>query len=471
MPGGAHDNMRAWTPEEDEIIMSMVAKIGCKWTEIVKHLDDRTLSSVRNRYQRIEKGIKLANDPNAELKNRCHACGELKRGHSCKAKRGGGPQVDLPSLTAKQRQPPPPAVHGGFNFGGLTVPTMMMPGAPNYAPPPGPSYHPSLKRTRSGSRLVPAEPTAQPQQQLPAPAQPQLPVRQNSDSRVHGGAGHTGFSVDVAAAMPGMQRSNTSFFSDLFKSDAFSPTSTEMLKAWADSPHAGLVANDSSAPPSLRRVASGGGLAAGGEAPKMTRAVASYLTSLDQGVGMLNGGVAGLASLTSSVVPSPALLPSGVTTTTTSAWLPPGAVLPGSLPGPFGGAAISRQPSITRSGSFSRGPSGLSRQPSIGVFDGNGASQGSSGSSTMMPPGLGRSDSSFLKNNSFVNGLFDTSATLESAPPANAVPALAAGSSFSNLLADPPGIGRQDSELSVSGRLRSAFGSSPRGSRIGSPRH
>ena len=30
MPGGAHENMRAWDPEEDQIILSMVAKIGCK---------------------------------------------------------------------------------------------------------------------------------------------------------------------------------------------------------------------------------------------------------------------------------------------------------------------------------------------------------------------------------------------------------------------------------------------------------
>ena len=92
MPGGAHENMKAWEPEEDHIIMQMVLQEGPKWKLIVKQLPGRTVSSVRNRWQRIEKGRKLR-DEGAELKNRCHACGEPKRGHICKKRSRGGPQV------------------------------------------------------------------------------------------------------------------------------------------------------------------------------------------------------------------------------------------------------------------------------------------------------------------------------------------------------------------------------------------
>ena len=89
--------MKAWEPEEDHIILQMVNLEGPKWKSIVKKLPGRTVSSVRNRWQRIEKGRKLRED-GADLKNRCHACGLPKRGHICLAKMSGGPQVRLPAL-------------------------------------------------------------------------------------------------------------------------------------------------------------------------------------------------------------------------------------------------------------------------------------------------------------------------------------------------------------------------------------
>ena len=45
----------------------MVEREGPKWKQIVKELPGRTVSSVRNRWQRIEKGRKLRED-NAELR-------------------------------------------------------------------------------------------------------------------------------------------------------------------------------------------------------------------------------------------------------------------------------------------------------------------------------------------------------------------------------------------------------------------
>ena len=43
MPGGAHENMKAWDPEEDDIILTMHSQIGPKWKEIVQRLPGRTV--------------------------------------------------------------------------------------------------------------------------------------------------------------------------------------------------------------------------------------------------------------------------------------------------------------------------------------------------------------------------------------------------------------------------------------------
>ena len=43
MPGGAHEFMKAWDPEEDQIILEMVQAEGPKWKQIVKQLPGRTV--------------------------------------------------------------------------------------------------------------------------------------------------------------------------------------------------------------------------------------------------------------------------------------------------------------------------------------------------------------------------------------------------------------------------------------------
>ena len=53
MPGGEHENMQAWSPEEDTIILEMHSQLGPMWSQIVRQLPGRTVSSVRNRWQRI----------------------------------------------------------------------------------------------------------------------------------------------------------------------------------------------------------------------------------------------------------------------------------------------------------------------------------------------------------------------------------------------------------------------------------
>lgn len=88
MPGGAHENMRAWSFEEDLALLHGVKTLGTRWTDIAKTVNNenssttpRTVAMVRNRYLRIRKG-KQATDQGM-AKRRCTLCGELRRGHLC----------------------------------------------------------------------------------------------------------------------------------------------------------------------------------------------------------------------------------------------------------------------------------------------------------------------------------------------------------------------------------------------------
>eukprot|EP00966_Prymnesium_polylepis_P088077 2038090-Prymnesium_polylepis.1 len=64
--------------------MMMLEELGPKWSNIVQALPGRSVSSVRNRWPRIEKGRKLRMN-GMDSKNRCQQCGEPKRGHVCLA--------------------------------------------------------------------------------------------------------------------------------------------------------------------------------------------------------------------------------------------------------------------------------------------------------------------------------------------------------------------------------------------------
>ena len=64
--------MEAWMAREDEKILSLVATEGPKWSKIALELPGRSVASVRNRYLRIQKGVKKRAEGTA--KNRCHAC-------------------------------------------------------------------------------------------------------------------------------------------------------------------------------------------------------------------------------------------------------------------------------------------------------------------------------------------------------------------------------------------------------------
>ena len=135
MPGGKHENMQAWSPEEDTIILDMHTQLGPMWSKIVKQLPGRTVSSVRNRWQRIEKGRKQR-EAGIVSKNRCHACGQPKRGHVCLAKLGGGPNVAMgpPSVTITNQL-------------GVYVPVRSALVSPSLAPPTQPTHSSSPLRS------------------------------------------------------------------------------------------------------------------------------------------------------------------------------------------------------------------------------------------------------------------------------------------------------------------------------------
>ena len=64
MPGGAHDHMRSWSPEEDAMLLKMIQDGGNRWKHIAEalHTYQRTPAMVRNRYLRITNGRKLTKE-------------------------------------------------------------------------------------------------------------------------------------------------------------------------------------------------------------------------------------------------------------------------------------------------------------------------------------------------------------------------------------------------------------------------
>ena len=79
MAGGGHENMREWTPKEDVALMNLVNECrGNHWTKIQPNFPDRSISSIRNRWQRISR-TNFKKPP----KQRCRYCGAFRRGHVC----------------------------------------------------------------------------------------------------------------------------------------------------------------------------------------------------------------------------------------------------------------------------------------------------------------------------------------------------------------------------------------------------
>jgi len=94
-----------WAPEEDQLILEMYANEGPRWSKMASKLPGRTTSSVRNRWQRIEQGRKMR-EAGQQSRNRCHLCGQPKKGHVCMAKLGHGSQASIHMQTMRAPVPP-----------------------------------------------------------------------------------------------------------------------------------------------------------------------------------------------------------------------------------------------------------------------------------------------------------------------------------------------------------------------------
>ena len=110
MPGGKHENMKSWSSEEDHTIIDGVNLHGHQWRLIVRNLPGRSVSSTRNRFNRIEKG-RMMREAGTRGRNMCHACWQPKKGHICPAKLDDCPLVvrpaPLPFMVVQQAKPVP----------------------------------------------------------------------------------------------------------------------------------------------------------------------------------------------------------------------------------------------------------------------------------------------------------------------------------------------------------------------------
>ena len=47
------ENVKAWEPEEDRLIIELLSTLGPRWNQIKSRIPHRSVSSIRNRWQRI----------------------------------------------------------------------------------------------------------------------------------------------------------------------------------------------------------------------------------------------------------------------------------------------------------------------------------------------------------------------------------------------------------------------------------
>merc|ERR1719502_1401119 len=72
-PGGKHENMRCYTPEEAALVFQLVEKHAPRWTHIAKLVSEatkqpRTAASIRNYYKRFQSSKAIADRDSAVRK-------------------------------------------------------------------------------------------------------------------------------------------------------------------------------------------------------------------------------------------------------------------------------------------------------------------------------------------------------------------------------------------------------------------
>ena len=92
--------MKTWSQEEDYIIIDGVKLHGHQWRIIVRKLPGRSVSSTRNRFNRIEQG-RMMRETGTRGRNMCHFCWQPKKGHICTAAPASGPHVVTQALVVR----------------------------------------------------------------------------------------------------------------------------------------------------------------------------------------------------------------------------------------------------------------------------------------------------------------------------------------------------------------------------------
>jgi len=98
-----HDVMEPWSAKEDARLLRGVTEFSRSWVQVQRHrLPHRTISSIRNRYQRMT----FHGPPG---RNRCQRCGHLKKGHTCHREEEAGEEDVVLLLSPTPLSCPPPA--------------------------------------------------------------------------------------------------------------------------------------------------------------------------------------------------------------------------------------------------------------------------------------------------------------------------------------------------------------------------
>jgi len=104
--------MAAWEPYEDDLLKVAVTKYRDSrgrpmWSSIASEVPQRTYAMCRNRYARILAAPDSASiDEAGRTPNKCTACGQIKKGHTCHAMRGELDVVTVVALAEGSKLPP-----------------------------------------------------------------------------------------------------------------------------------------------------------------------------------------------------------------------------------------------------------------------------------------------------------------------------------------------------------------------------
>lgn len=168
-----HEVSKQWEPHEDILILELIKQHGRKWEVLKLSFPGRSTSSIRNRWQRMQKFTLTS-------KNKCARCGLPKRGHICKVAPSLPPSpVELPPSPVEL--PSPPSLPMPYKF-----PIISSPPPPDYelTSPPQARIHAIPRVLPSHTRKMPllTSPLTSPHGEFYNLFQDDLPMVSKKDS-------------------------------------------------------------------------------------------------------------------------------------------------------------------------------------------------------------------------------------------------------------------------------------------------